>query len=241
MTISKLSFLKEIWKILLIGVLIRLVLMPITLHPDLFGHSFSAYFLAYEGKINLYDTLANLPSTHPLVKNFGVGDIFIYPPLTYYTLGFFRFIVKPFIDPNFIPWLWNNLDKVHEYRSLFWNLFLFKLPYLFIDIGTAFLVAGLFSEIKKKKLAFALWIFNPVTIYVTFMIGQLDLLPVFFSVLALYLFQKEKYYWASFSIGIAASYKMYPVFLLFPLVFLCNKNLFERIKIGLFCRIALAI
>jgi hypothetical protein len=218
------------WKVLIIGVLLRLVLMPVTLHPDILGHSFSAYFFAYEGKINLYDTLAELPQTHPLVKNFGVSDIFIYPPLTYFTLGLFRVIVKPFSDPNFVPFLMENLSQIHYRNDLFLNLFLFKFPYLFFDVGLAFLLAGLFDDLKKKNLAFALWIFNPVTIYATFMIGQLDLLPAFFSVLGIYLFKKEKFSWAAFSVGVAASFKMYPLFLLFPLAFLSNIKFSEKIK-----------
>jgi len=204
--------------------------MPITLHPDLLGHSFSAYFFAYEGKLNLYDTLANLPPDYPLVKNFGVSDIFIYPPLTYYTLGIFRVLVKPFADPKLIPWLMENLDQLHSYPGLFLHLFLFKVPYLFFDIGAAFLLAGLFDDPKKKKLAFSLWMFNPVTIYATFMIGQLDLLPSFFTLLAAYFFKKERFSWAAFSVGVAASYKMYPLFLLFPLAFLSSEKFWERAK-----------
>ena len=92
-------------KALLIGVAIRLVLMPITVHPDLWGHSFTAYFFAYKGELNIYDFLLNLPKNHPLVMNYGVNDIFIYPPLAYFTLGIFRVLVKPLADANFIPWL----------------------------------------------------------------------------------------------------------------------------------------
>lgn len=231
-TIAKhFSLPKDLWWILILGIILRLVLMPITLHPDLLGHSFSAYFFAYEGKINLYDTLASLPKDHPLVKNFGVSDIFIYPPLTYYTLGLFRVLVKPWTDPNFIPWLWEHMGEIHSYLHLFIHLFLFKLPYLFFDIGLAFLLMALFNEPRQKKWAFTLWMFNPLTLYATFMIGQLDLLPTFFTVLSLYLFKKKKIYWSAVVMGVAASYKMYPLFLLFPLAFLGSDKLIERLKI----------
>lgn len=213
------------------GIILRLALMPITFHPDLLGHSFTAYFLAYKGVWNIYDYFANLPPTHPLVKNFGVGDIFIYPPLAYFTLGFFRFLVKPFVDANFVPWLMENLSQIHSNPQLFKHLFFFKLPYLFLDIGLAFLLAGLFTNSKKKKLVFILWLFNPVALYVSFMIGQLDLLPTFFTVLSLYLFRKKKVYLSALALGIAASYKMYPLFLLFPLAFLARDKLTEKIKV----------
>lgn len=215
----------------MIGILIRLFLMPITVHPDLWGHSFTAYFFAYKGELNIYDFLLNLPKTHPLVANYGVNDIFIYPPLTYFTLGIFRFLVRPLADTNFIPWLMVNLGHFYDYTALGWQLFLFKLPYLFVDIGAAFLIAGLFDDIKKKKLAFALWMFNPVTIYATFMIGQLDILPVFFTILSCYLIKRDKVGWGLFSLGIGGAYKMYPLLLIPPAAFLLGKNFWDKLKL----------
>jgi hypothetical protein len=218
---------------LVIGVAIRLLLMPITLHPDLWGHSFSAYFLAYEGKWNLYDTLASLSPTHPLVKNFGVRDIFIYPPLAYFTLGLFRVLVKPFTDPTFIPWLMENLDKVHQYPHLFRQLFWFKFPYLFFDIASAFLLAGLFDTPRHKKLAFIFWIFNPLTIYATFMMGQIDLPPTFFVILFLYLVKKNRLLAAMACLGIGGSYKMFPLLFIIVAAFVLAEKFKERIKLAI--------
>lgn len=216
---------------LLVGVAIRLVLMPITVHPDLWGHSFTAYFFAYKGELNIYDFLLNLPKNHPLVVNYGVNDIFIYPPLAYFTLGFFRLLVRPFADANFIPWLMVNLSHFYSYPTLGLQLFLFKLPYLFIDIASAFLLAGLFDDEKKKKMAFALWMFNPVTIYATFMMGQLDILPVFFTILSCYLIKRDKIYWGLFSLGIGGAYKMYPLLLIPPAAFLLGKTFWGKTKL----------
>jgi hypothetical protein len=213
------------------GLVLRLLLMPISLHPDLWGHSFTAYFFAYEGRWNIYDHLASLPPDHPLVKNFGVEDVFIYPPLAYYTLGLFRILVKPFTDPGFIPWLMENLDQVYSYSGLYRHLFFFKLPYLFIDLGLAWLLAGLFTQPKKKKLAFCLWLFNPLTLYASFLIGQLDLLPTFFTVLAVYLALKNRQEWALVSLGIGGSYKMFPLLLVPLAALILAKKLGRRLKL----------
>ena len=216
---------------LLAGVILRLFLMPTTLHPDLWGHSFSAYFLAYQGEWNLYDTLANLPQSHPLVANFGVRDIFIYPPLAYYTLGFFRILVKPLTDTNFIPWLWENLGSVHNYPSLMRHLFLFKLPYLFIDVFLGFVLASFFKEKAKKRLAFLLWMFNPVTLFATFMVGQFDVLPTLFAVLALWAAVRGKKIWSMIFLGIGGSYKLFPLLLIPPTAFLLGEKFKERVKL----------
>jgi len=218
---------------LIVGVLIRMVLAPITYHRDLLGHSTAGYFFAYEGVPNIYDHLLSLAPDHPLVKNIKIDDIFIYPPLSYYTLGIFRLITKPFADPNFIPWSWGYRVDPYSYPGLFWQLTLFKFPYLFIDIACAFLLAGLFDDIKKKKAAFALWIFNPVTIYATFMVGQLDILPVFFTILSLYLINKKKLGWALVCLGIGAAYKTYPLLLIPPAAFVLGKTFWEKIRLSL--------
>jgi len=215
---------------LLGGLVIRLILMPITLHPDLLMYSFSAHFFADEGRLNLYDTLASLPPIHPLARNFNVSDIFIYPPLTYFTLGIFRILVKPWTDPFFIPWLMNNLADLHFYPKLYWHLLLFKLPYLFVDLGLAYFLVNLFSQPRRKKLALILWLFNPVTLYATFMIGQIDLLPTFLVVLAIYLFRKDKPGWGMVCLGMGAGYKMFPLFLILPAAFLAANTFKDRLK-----------
>ncbi len=230
------KFIKNIWgkwwfKALIIGVVIRVILMPITVHPDLWGHSFTAYFLAYKGELNIYDFLLGLPKDYPLVVNFGVNDIFIYPPLTYFTLGLFRFLVKPFADPNFIPWLMSNVGNFYEFPKVGFQIFLFKLPYLFIDIASAFLLSSLFTDPTKKKMAFKLWMFNPLTFYATFMMGQLDILPVFFTILACYLFKNKKMNWGLFALGIGGAYKMYPLLLIPAAAFLFGETFWKKVKL----------
>jgi hypothetical protein len=219
-------------KPLIIGLLIRIFLMPITLHPDLWGHSFTAYFFAYEWKLNIYEHLLSLPSDYPLVRNFGVGDIFIYPPLTYFTLGIFRFLSRPFTDANFLPWVMENMSLVYQRKDLYWNLFVYKFPYLFVDLGMIYFFTKLFKEDKKKKIALLLMLFNPLSLYSTFMIGQIDILPVFFTVLSLYFYKNKKLELSLLSLGVGGSYKMYPLLFVLPLAFIGAKQLLPRLKLA---------
>lgn len=205
--------------------------MPITLHSDLLVESYAGYFFAYGGKLNIYDFLSKLPPTHPLMLHYNYADLFIYPPITYFTLGIFRLLVKPFADPNYIPWLWSNLSSIYSNKELYFQLFLFKLPYLFFDIPLAFILSGFFKTQRKKKIAFILWMFNPITIYATFMIGQFDLLPAFFTVLAVYFMQKGRKNWAMISLGIGGAYKLYPLFFVIPAAFIMGDKFLEKIKL----------
>lgn len=224
-------FKKSLAKWFLIGLFLRLILMPITAHPDIWALNFGRYFFAHKGIFNIYDYLYNLPSNYDLVRNYGT-NFFTYPPLAYFTLGLFGFILKPFSDPTFSQWLISNFSKVYQNPQVFKHLFLLKFPYLFFDLGIAFLLMGLFKEEKKKKLAFLFWIFNPLAFYTTFMIGQFDIIPVFLVVLSLYLALRNKKEWAAVVLGIGGAFKMFPLFFLLPLVLVFGKTLGGKIKLA---------
>ncbi len=224
-------FLKENWfKWLLIGLALRLVLMPITAHPDLWGHSFTAYFFTNFKVLNPYEHLMSLSSDHPLVVNFGVSDIFIYPPLTYFTLGIFRFLVSPLLDSQFVPWLMENVGEYYLYHGVHWQVFWFKFPYLIVDFLAAFYFCRLFDNKKSREQAFILWMINPLTIYSTFMMGQIDILPTFFVIIALFFAKRKKYAESLLALGVGGSYKMFPLLLVPLFAFLFGKSFWERCK-----------
>jgi len=175
---------KSLWVSLIIAIILRLVISGFTFHPDLSGQVLTSYFFGYKNVFNIYDHLVSLPDTHPLVQNFGIGDIFIYPPLTYFTLGGFLKFFSWIIPEKFFLDLMNGVS-VYTLPNLSFNLILIKLPYLLIDIGMAFGLASLFDEEKQKRWAFLLWLFNPVTFYATFSMGVFDIIPALFTVLSL--------------------------------------------------------
>lgn len=214
---------------LVAAVVLRLIISAITYHPDLSGQLLSSYFFGYKNIINVYDYLAGLPVTHPLVKNFGVSDIFIYPPLTYFTLGSFLKIFAFIVPEKFFLDLMNGVS-IYKLSNLSFNLILFKLPYLIVDIVVAFQIAGLFDEPQKKRWAFLLWLFNPVTLYATFMMGVFDIIPVLFTILALIFAKKKNLYLAAIMLSIGTAYKQYPIFLL-PFLIFAGKTFWDKVKI----------
>ncbi|MDP3973539.1 MAG: hypothetical protein Q8P92_01775 [Candidatus Daviesbacteria bacterium] len=127
-----------------------------------------------------------------------------YPPLIYWYFGFF---------------------------DLFFNgIFgLLKLPYLIFDLLLGFLLYKM-VEPKKALLAFTVWMFNPISLYATYMMGQFDIIPTFFSVLSIYLAIKNKLALAALALGGGIAFKLYPVFLIIPLILL-SKRWWMRAKI----------
>lgn len=220
------------WPLLVLGLISRLVLMPITLHSDLWAISFAQNIFAFKGVFNIYDYLGNLPRESLLSVNYG-RNFFTYPPLAYFTLGIFGFILKPFFNADFVTNLAVNLPNILGDGRLGWHVFLTKVPYLFFDFGVLYFLLKLFQEDSKKKLALILWIFNPLSLYTSYMVGQFDIIPVFFTILALYLAKEKKLFWAVFSLGIGGAFKMYPLFFIPFLVVTQSKNFKESLKLGI--------
>lgn len=205
--------------------------MPITLHPDLWVFVSSGYIFINEKILNIYDYIAFLSPDFVFLKSIGNPyEYFIYPPLAYFVFGIFHLPIAKFIDPGFILNLWQNSNSIYQDPSLFLNLLLFKLPYLFWDIALAFVLSKFFEKETHKRYAFIFWIFNPLALYSTFMMGQYDLIPTFFVVLALY-FAKNKRFTASIlSLGIGASFKIFPLLFIFPAAFVFGRSFINKIK-----------
>lgn len=132
--------------------------------------------------------------------------VFNYPPLIYLFFGVFNLI----------------------FGSTLW---LFKLPYLIFDLLVGFLLYKL-VEPKKSLLIFSLWIFNPVNLYTSYMMGQFDIIPTFFSIFSIYLVSKDKLFWAALALGGGIAFKLYPVFLVIPLILL-GRNIWVKLKLAL--------
>lgn len=217
--------------VLFLGVILRLIVMPITMHPDLWGQSIASHLFASDGVVNVYDYLYNLTPQDAINKNFLAQYLYIYPPLMYFTQGILKLLVLPLANPDFMQYVIDHGGDVLSFPAFQYQVFVLKLPYLFLDLAAGFLIAGMFKSEKNKHRALTLWMLNPVSLYVTFMLAQNDILPVFFSILALYLIRHNRNYLGVIALGIAGSYKMYPLLLLIPASLLLSPNWIKRIKL----------
>ena len=218
--------------ILTIGIILRIFLASTTYHSDTAPFDFAGKVIGSGNVINFYDYLWDLPEDHPYLKIYP-RNLFNYPPLPYFFLGGFSlvttWVVDPVVHENFILDFESTLGNV----QLNLLLLLLKLPYFIFDIAIAYLLMSLFKEKKEKLWIFALWIFNPVNLYATYMIGQFDIIPTFLTVLAIYLTTKTKYQNLLVSavlLGIGAGFKIFPLLLIVPLA-LVKQNFWERVRL----------
>lgn len=221
---------RKIILILVIGILIRFFLAFSTFHSDVQPFYFAGEVIAKGNVLNFYDYLRNLPTSDPILKIYPI-NLFNYPPLVYFFLGPISYLVSlPFAREllhNFIF----NIPGILGNLQLNFLLLVLKLPYLFFDLGIALLFYRYFKNPKNKVLAFGLWMFNPVNLYATYMMGQFDVIPAFFSLLALYMaVKKSRYFVAALFLGLGASFKIFPFLFLVPLA-LTKKKWSDRLKI----------
>jgi len=210
-------------------IFLRLFLASVTAHPDIWALFIAQNLFVFKKVFNIYDYLAYLPKTDPISSNYGT-NFFTYPPLAYFILGFFGVIFRPFLSFNWFDWFVGNYPYIYSNLRIFTVLLVFKLPYLIFDLGVAFLLASFFKEERKRNFAFFLWLLNPLSFYTSFMVGQFDIIPVFFTLFALKLAILKRVKLAAVCLGLGGGLKMFPLFFL-PFLATLGKNFYERLKI----------
>lgn len=194
---------RNLWIIVTVGVVVRIILSLTTFHPDMQVFDLAGKLVASGKILNLYDY-----SSSQAVLN--------YPPAIYLFHGIFKFIF--------------SILGLTNLNQLNFNLLLLKLPYLIFDLLTGFILLKLFDSTKKSLMAFGLWMFNPINLYATYMMGQFDIIPTFFIVLSIYFAVKNKFEWAALVLGGGIAFKLSPIFLVIPLT-IFGKSYLDRLKL----------
>ena len=169
-----------------LGVLVRLVLMPLAFHPDLFWVTYHAQKLALQGEVT--------------------RDLAVQPiPLLLYSATIW--ISRAILSPIELIWpdQWSLLGE-GDYQGAFdlamqiataprihLTLFILKLPHLLFDLASAFLLLALLRNRPKQAIiALAFWMFNPIGLYISYLYGRYEAVAGFFVLLSLYLFQRVR-------------------------------------------------
>ncbi|MBI2599560.1 hypothetical protein HYW43_01415 [Candidatus Daviesbacteria bacterium] len=194
---------KIFWIIIIFGVVIRVLLSVMTFHPDMQVFEQAGKLVASGNILNLYDFTSN-------------SVVFNYPPAIYLFHGIFSFLF--------------SILGISEITQFNINLILLKIPYLVFDLLIGLVLLKLFNSERKSLLAFSLWMFNPINLYATYMMGQFDIIPTFFIILSIYFVVKNKLEWAALALGGGIAFKLSPVFLVIPLIVL-GRNYIDRVKL----------
>jgi hypothetical protein len=199
-------------RLLALGLVLRLILAPFTS----WNHDvYTFYRVAMDmlGGLDPYDT-----------------GFYTYPPLWAYALfpifSLAGLVGDPAALAAWVPSIGPTADLtemiVPTVTSPAFNLLL-KLPLIAADLGIALVLLRWVSlELSNRaaKVAFLLWFLNPLVIWVNAAHGQFDVIPAFFTLASGLLIVRRRHLWAGLALGLAILFKIYPLFLLIPLVFL---------------------
>lgn len=192
--------------LIVISIVIRLVLSLTTYHSDLGAFALAGKYIAGQGKwLTFYDTIASKDETGKMVVH-RTDMVFNYQPLAYLIPSVFYLpfssIVKEtgelLINRN---WLVLNGEEVN------FLLLLYKLPMITADLAILFFISRLFIKESNKKNAMLLWAFNPLAIYVSSVMGQVDIIIALFVFVCLWAIKEKRYYLAVVAIATSALIK----------------------------------
>lgn len=211
---------KKYWLLFLVGLILRLVLASASFHPDTRTLSLSSAVFFQKGTLNFYEESPNIAPQEVL------DDL----PLSYLILLPVHGLLRSFVDiPTENVFLNSSQNLL---GSLHLNLYLIytKMPLIFFDLLLGFvLTLSVRASLQKKILT--LWMLNPFTLWVTAMIGQMDVVVTFFIALAWFLTSKQKLGWAALALGVGGAIKSSP-FLLVPLLVGLGGSFKEKLKLA---------
>ncbi|KKQ95770.1 MAG: hypothetical protein UV74_C0013G0377 [Candidatus Woesebacteria bacterium GW2011_GWB1_43_14] len=210
--------LNNIKKIILIALCLRLFLVPWSYHSDLTTNEIWGIYAQEFGLRGFYDWL-----------NFGNYARPDYPPLAmllflvlrWFYLLIFEVFWKLNINFDAFPSDFITWFDVYGYRSIL------KLPGIFADVGIGLAIYYWIKKIKNIKTAkysMGLYLFNPVTIYLSGSWGQLDSAVSLFGLLAVVFAMQKKFLFSLISIFISVMIKATFIPLVPILIILSIKN-----------------
>jgi hypothetical protein len=202
-------FTHELSSFLILGLLLRVVLMPYFIWPYDIGAYQSA--LAYLTSGN--DPYALHSSIYPPFVHFITFPLFSLA----YRLGVtFNFHSMSDMLTGIRP---EGIIAASEMSPLF--LVLWKIPLLCFDLLTGVLIFYFVKEItpdsKTPKRCFLIWLFNPFVLAISYLNGSYDVVVGFFVLLGAYFIFKNKFFSAGLSFGLGALTKTSPIFIAIPL------------------------
>lgn len=180
-----------------LGLIIRLVLAPVTYHSDLGAFAQAGRAIVGEGKwLSFYDTMLT-PK---------VDTVFNYQPLAYLIPATFYLPFKGTVLAT--GDLVKNRDWVWSTTSYFNPLLLlYKFPMLLADLAFLWLLPKFFTDQRKKQLVMLFWAFNPVAIFVSSMMGQVDIIIAFLITAGFYFYQQDRPFYSVILISLSALIK----------------------------------
>ena len=189
------SFGRTVIVLLALGVLVRVVLMPIAFHPDLFWVTYHAQNLALHGQVT---------------KDMSVQPI----PLLLYSATIWVF--QGAFSPTELIWpdAWSMLSP-EDYQGAFalahvlgpWSLVAWRLVVCALDLATLALVVAILRKLKLPVLRSIVYWWNPLVVKELFNSAHMDVIVLPFVLGAVLLSMHRKLIWAAACLALGVGTK----------------------------------
>jgi len=214
------------------AIVLRLLLMPFFAHVDLFSE--------YRRVMYALDNELYFSSSHRVV--------------TYYIEMFFALLSKLFIPASDTAFFLDDPSKstssVRDYflflqdPHIYRYLFFFKLPYFIFDLSVAAVIWRFVDNIVYRRIALLLWLFNPLTLFATYIFGRFEVFSIFFLALAALQLKSHRVVLASLCFAVALHCReinliFAPFFLLSLIDF--KDNFWRNVIVTGFCTILVVL
>ncbi len=207
---------REFLLLVILGVFIRFLLMPFSVHADLLSATWRESLYAFGG-------------------NFRVTGVF-----SEFLLSFYLKAVAPHVielthlfRPEFFTTGSINsagydffVNSIHAARLLT----ILKLPFLFADLIFLFFAAKMFPDRARKTRMIAFWALNPLILYSVYAWGRYEIFGVLMTFLALYFAYRNKSWWSVIFLGLAIAFRTSYILLLPFLVLFLSKDWKDNVK-----------
>lgn len=195
--LSKESF----YRLVLLAIALRVVLMPFFGHVDLLSEARRIYFWNESG-IYFDDISRNATALFQLIF-FKVFSVFIdqkdvmfahvdMANSTASPSAYFEFVSQP---------------------TIFRTLFIIKLPFLVADLVTAWALYVYCSPSAGAKRAVLFWLFNPITLFAFYLFGRFESVPIMFCMLSLLALKDGRLILAAILVGLSVNSREIFIFL----------------------------
>lgn len=195
-------------KIILIGLIPRLLLMPFIAHP----FDVQVWYNICE------DFLRGSFSFNPVLLWSRPLWFLTLVPISYLYNFLSSITGLKAIPVNILPLSMNpQFGATYVTDSLF--NFIVKVPMLAADIGTTLIlykIVAEFSDSKMRQRDAALYYLSPILIWISAAWGQYESIIAFFTIYSLYLLLKKKITYSALSLLVATLFKIYPAIFIIP-------------------------
>ena len=222
-------YLRQFIKWTAIGLAIRLVLMPFTMHgQDLVFTNYFPMMFVEKGIWDPYGFIsANLP--HFPWTYYGPVLFIIMSAANFIFINLFNAVSLVNILEISGTMMFKGLETIDYVRAfshleLFKNLFLMKIPYLIFDFLTAFILVKLASSQKLALSSYKIWMLNVVVLHSAYAVGGFDISVAFFVAAALYAGVKKRPYLCIVILSLGGAVKLLPYILILPSCLLLGCN-----------------